>query len=293
MRHERELAILSFAAICLIWGTTFLAIRVAIETMPTLYLTGLRFLLAGAILLGIAVSRGDKLPRRVSQWAHEGLTGILLVPVANGSVVWAEHFIASGQAALLAATVPLWMALLERVLIGNERLSPMRIAGLLVGFCGVAALVSPAIAKTSIRRELMLGVVGMQVFAIAWNLGTLRVKYRPSGVAGPAGPALQMFFGGAITTIAAAIVEPRPHVTMRSGLAFAHLVVFGSVVAFTAYQFALRTIPPGRLTLYAYVTPAIAAIAGAAVLHERITLSMLAGMLLILGGVALARRSRG
>src|SRR5688572_8737366 len=98
--------------------------------MPTLYVTGLRFASAGAILLFIAILRGQPLPRRASQWGSEALTGVLLVPLANGAVVWAEHYISSGLAALLAATLPLWMALLERLLIRKERLTPVRIAGL-------------------------------------------------------------------------------------------------------------------------------------------------------------------
>jgi drug/metabolite transporter (DMT)-like permease len=96
--HERALAIATFTAICIIWGTTFLAIRVAIETMPTLYLTGLRFTIVGVILLVIALLRCRPLPQRASQWGHEALTGILLVPLANSSVVWAEHYISSGLA---------------------------------------------------------------------------------------------------------------------------------------------------------------------------------------------------
>jgi drug/metabolite transporter (DMT)-like permease len=293
-RHEPALAIVSFAAICLIWGTTFLGIRVAIETIPTLYLTGLRFTIAGVILLVIAVLRGQPLPRRASQWGHEALTGILLVPLANGSVVWAEHYIASGLAALLAATLPLWMALLERFLIRSERLTPGRIAGLIVGFCGVAAVVAPAIAKSSTGRGLILGTLAMQFYALTWNLGTLRAKYRPSGVPAAVAPALQMLLGGLVTLIAAAIVGPWhwSYVTMRSGLSLAYLTLFGSVIAFSAYHYALRVIAPGKLTLFAYVQPAVAAIAGALVLQERITIPMLVGMLLILGGVSLARRSR-
>lgn len=283
----------SFAAISIIWGTTFLAIRVAIETMPTLYLTGLRFTIAGAILLVIAVLRGQPLPRRAWQWGHEALTGILLVPLANGAVVWAEHYIASGLAALLAATLPLWMALLERFLIHRERLTPARMAGLMAGFCGVAAVVAPAVATPSTSGGLILGTLAMQFYTLTWNLGTLRAKYQPSGVSAAVAPALQMLLGGLVTLIAAAIAGPWhwSYVTPRSGLALAYLTLFGSVIAFSAYHYALRTIPPGKLTLYAYVQPAVAAIAGALVLDERITMPMLIGMLLILGGVALSGRS--
>jgi drug/metabolite transporter (DMT)-like permease len=292
-RRERALAIASLAAISIIWGTTFLAIRVAIETMPTLYVTGLRFAIAGAILLVIGVLRGQPLPRRASQWGSEALTGILLVTLANGSVVWAEHFISSGLAALLAATLPLWMALLERFLIRSELLTPGRIAGLIVGFCGVAAVVAPAIAKPSTARGLILGTLAMQFYALTWNLGTLRAKYRPSGVPPAVAPALQMLLGGLITLVAAAIVGPWhwSYLTMRSGLSLGYLTLFGSVIAFSAYHYALRVMSPGKLTLFAYVQPAVAAVAGALVLHERITVPMLAGMLLILGGLSLARRS--
>lgn len=283
----------SIVAIAIIWGTTFLAIRVAIETMPTLYLTGLRFVFGGAILLTIAMLRRQPLPRRASQWAHEGVTGVLLVPLANASVVWAEHYISSGLAALLAAMLPVWMAILERLLIRSERLTATRIAGLILGFCGVIAVVSPAIVKPSTEHGLILGTLGMTFYAITWNLGTLRTKYRPSGVAPAVAPALQMLLGGLVTLTAAAIVEPwhASYITLRSGIALAYLAVFGSVIAFSAYHYALRVFPPGKVTLFAYAQPAVAAIAGALVLHERITIPMLAGMLLILGGVTLARRS--
>jgi drug/metabolite transporter (DMT)-like permease len=292
-RRERALAIASLAAISIIWGTTFLAIRVAIETMPTLYVTGLRFTIAGAILLVIGFLRGQPLPRLASQWGSEALTGILLVTLANGSVVWAEHYISSGLAALLAATLPLWMALLERFLIRSELLTPARIAGLIVGFCGVAAVVAPAIAKPSTARGLILGTLAMQFYALTWNLGTLRAKYRLSGVPAAVAPALQMLLGGLITLVAAAIVGPWhwSYLTVRSGLSLGYLTLFGSVIAFSAYHYALRVMPPGKLTLFAYVQPVVAAIAGALVLHERITIPMLAGMLLILGGLSLARRS--
>lgn len=291
---QGALAIASIVAICAIWGTTFLAIRVGIETMPTLYLTGLRFTIGGAILLAIAMLRGQPLPRQASQWRSEAVTGVLLGPLANASVVWAEHHVSSGLAALLAATLPLWMAILERLLVRAEQLTPARIAGLLVGFCGVGVVVAPAIAQPSAGGGLLRGVLGMQFYAIAWNLGTLRAKYRPSGVASTVAPALQMLLGGGVTLAAAAIGAPWrwSYLTMRSGVALAYLAVFGSVIAFSAYHYALRVMPPGRLTLFAYAQPAVAAIAGAAVLHERITAPMGAGMLLILGGVALTRRHR-
>ncbi len=288
----RALPTISVVAISLIWGTTFLAIRIAIETMPTLYVTGLRFTTGGGILLLIAILRGERLPHRASVWVHEAITGVLLVPLANAAVVWGQHSISSGLAALLAATLPLWMAVLERLLIRSERLAPTRVAGLIAGFCGVATVVSPAVATPSTARGMIFGALAMQFYAIAWNLGTLRAKYRPSGASPVVAPALQMLLGGIVTLIAAVIGGPwhSSYLTLRSGFALAYLAIFGSVIAFSAYHYALRVIPPGRLTLFAYAQPAVAAIAGALVLKERITIPMLAGMVLILGGVTLARR---
>jgi drug/metabolite transporter (DMT)-like permease len=285
---ERALANACFAAMGIIWGTTFLAIRVAIETIPTLYLTGMRFTIAGTILLGIALARGNPLPLRASQWGHESLTGALLFTFATASVAFAEHYITSGLAALLAAMLPLWMAVLER----REPFTTTRIAGLVAGFCGVAAVVAPAIAKPSTGTGLVIGTLAMQFYTIAWNLGTLRAKYKPSGVAPGLAPAMQMLTGGVITLVAAILIEPWPRITAKSAIALSYLALFGSVIAFSAYTYALRVIPPGRLTLFAYIQPAVAAIAGAIVLHERITIPMLLGMLFILSGVTLARRTR-
>ena len=294
-RRERLLAFAAFVAICAIWGTTFLAIRVAIETIPTLYLTGVRFTAAGLILLFIAALRGQPMPRRAVEWGQEAVTGILLFSLANGAVVWAEHSITSGLAALLAATVPLWMALLERFgkRSGRERLTSGRVAGLIVGFCGVAAVVSPALATPHAENGLILGVLAMQFYAVTWNLGTLRAKYSPSGLSSTVAPALQMLLGGLLTLVAGMVTTAWQwsYLTLRSGLSLAYLTLFGSVIAFSAYHYALRVLSPGKLTLYAYFQPAVGAIAGVLVLKEPITIPMLVGMVLILGGVTLARRS--
>ncbi len=264
----------------------------AIETLPTLYLTGVRFTVAGVILLVIAAMRGQAMPRQVSQVAHEAVTGLLLFSIANGAVVWAEHYISSGLAALLAATVPLWMALLERFGKRGERLAAGRIAGLIAGFCGVAAVVSPALIAPKAEIGLIAGVLAMQLYAVTWTVGTLRAKYRPSGLSSSVAPALQMLLGGLVTLVGGAVTTPWQwsYLTPRTTLALAYLAIFGSVIAFSAYHYVLQVISPGKLTLYAYFQPAVAAIAGALVLRETITVPMLAGMLLILGGVTLARR---
>ena len=294
MSKGRGAAYASFAAICVIWGTTFLAIRIAIETIPTLYVTGLRFVSAGVLLLLIAFARGERLPRRAGAWRHELLTGVLMFGFGNASMVWAENYISSGLTALLAATIPLWLAVLDALFIRQEALSPRRVLGLLIGFSGVALLVLPGLSAPD-RRPFLLGVLGTQMSAVAWCLGTIRMRYRPSGVGGATGPAMQMLLGGIAVTTVAMLTRPLHDVTFnaRTFTALAYLSVFGSVIAFTAYHVAVKAIPPGRLGLYAYVNPPVAVVAGALVLGEVVTWRMIAAMAVILAGVTLARSGAG
>ena len=284
------IAYAAFAAICIIWGTTFLAIRVAIETIPTFYLTGLRFVSAGAILFLIALARGEHVPRSAALWRHEAITGVIMVAIANAALVWSEHYIASGLAALLAATIPLWMAALDAIFIRHEVLSPRRIIGLVVGFCGVGLLVLPGFTAPD-RREFLIGVFGTQLSSVAWSIGTIRSKYRPSGVTGAMGPAMQMLLGGLAVSILALVTTPAGRLSFNSRTlaALAYLSIFGSVVAFTAYHIALKALAPGRVSLYAYVNPAVAVVAGALILNEVVTLRMVVAMIVILSGVTLAR----
>ena len=284
----------AFAAICIIWGTTFLAIRVAIETIPTFYLTGLRFVSAGAILFLIALARGERVPREGAQWKHEAITGVIMVAVANAALVWSEHYIASGLAALLAATIPLWMAALDAMFLRHEAMPLRRIAGLVVGFCGVGLLVLPGFTAPD-RREFLIGVFGTQLSAIAWSVGTIRSKYRPSGVSGAMGPAMQMLLGGVAVSIVALVTTPLARLSFntRTLAALAYLSIFGSVIAFTAYHVALKALAPGRVALYAYVNPAVAVVAGALILDEVVTWRMIVAMIVILSGVTLARGRTG
>ena len=290
VHNNRTIAYAAFAAICVIWGTTFLAIRIAIETIPTLYVTGFRFVSAGLILFAIALMRGERPPRRGATWRHELFTGLLLFAGGNASLVWAEHYISSGLTALLSATIPLWMAVIDAVFIRLEVMSPRRIAGLVVGFSGVALLVAPGLIAPD-RHALLMGLLASQISCVAWSIGTVRAKYRPSGVGGAMGPSMQMLLGGVSVMLLAIVTNPAGafHFTARTAAALAYLSIFGSVIAFTAYHIALKAIAPGRLALYAYVNPAVAVVAGALVLGEVVTWQMVAAMFVILAGVTLAR----
>lgn len=287
-------AYIAFAAICVIWGTTFAAIRVAIETIPTLLVGGVRFLLAGLLLLAVAGLTRARFPNSAREWREQIIAGVLMAGLGNTLVVYAEHALSSGMAALLAATIPIWMAAMEAAL-GVSSLTRRKIAGLIVGFSGVGLLVAPAIGRVDLSLGFVLAVGAMQLSAICWNSGTL-LSRRHHGSADPVAVAVvQMLAGGVAATLAA--LGSREHFTMsmlslRSSLAVLYLAVFGSVLAYTAYNYAQTKLSAGKVSSYAYVNPAIAVVTGALLLGEPVTLRMIVSMGIILAGVALIQSDR-
>lgn len=161
-------ASIAFAAICIIWGTTFAAIRVAIETIPTMLVSGIRFLLAAFLLFIVAKLARARFPQTKEAWRDQAIAGVLMSGVAITLVVWAEHWLTSGMAALLAATIPIWMAAME-AMHGLASLTPRKIAGLILGFLGVGILVAPAIGRIDVSLQFLLAVGAMQLNAICWN----------------------------------------------------------------------------------------------------------------------------
>ena len=292
MRNERTLAYVAFGVVCIVWGTTYLAIRVAIRSLPTLLFPGLRFALAGIALLGLALVRGERLPRRRSDWWNLVLIGVLMVGVANVAVVWAEHYVMSGFAALLVATAPFWMAILEAMRPGGERLTSRKALGLAIGFTGVGLLVGPELHGSTFTPMFLAGVIVLQLGSIAWNYGSIRSKYHVSSEVGPLmSAALQMGIGGVIIAILGLAhgEQHQFHFTRETFFAFAYLLIFGSILAYAAYVYALSKLPTSTTSLYAYINPIVAVSLGWLILRERIGWSALAGMLVIFSGVALVQ----
>ena len=284
----------AFTAICVIWGTTFAAIRVAIETIPTLLVGAVRFLIAGLLLLLIVRLKGARFPKGAREWRDQVTAGVLMAGAANTLVVYAEHELTSGLAALLAATIPIWMAAMEAVL-GLASLTRRKIAGLVLGFGGVALLVAPAIGRVETSVGFFLAVGAMQLNAVCWNGGTLLSRRYRAHTDPMAAAVVQMLAGGAAVAIAALAAGERPNLGMfsvRSSLAVLYLAVLGSVVAYTAYNYAQTKLSAGKVSSYAYVNPAIAVLTGALLLREPITLRMIASMGIILAGVALIQIDR-
>lgn len=295
MKHERALAYAAFAIVCVVWGTTYLFIRIALDTIPPLLLTGARFVVAGLIMLLVARLRSEALPRDLRTLGNLALIGFLMVSVGNLAVVWAEQWVPSGMAALLVATAPFWMAIIEAFRSSGERLDLRSGFGMLIGFIGVAMLVTPRGAGGTWSMNFLLGALAIQIGGMCWQLGSAHGKYNLRHVPLMTSAALQMLFGGTIVTVAGfAIGEgPRFALTPRTFAALAYLTIFGSIIAYSAYVFALAHMRTTHTSLYAYVNPVVAVFLGWLILSEPLTWVSILAMIVILAGVALVQTAGG
>ncbi|HMD35532.1 MAG TPA: EamA family transporter [Vicinamibacterales bacterium] len=283
----------AWAVVCIVWGTTYLGIRVALETIPPFVMAGIRYSIAGGMLIAIVILRGHPLPGPRA-WPSLAVLGVLLLGFGNGGVVWAEQTVPSGLTAVLVATSPFWMVGLDALLPGGAPLSGRRTTGLVVGFIGIVLLVLPEIQLEG-GRAFLGGVAAAQLACVGWAVGSIYARRRGHGAASQesvlATAAFEMLFGSAALFAAAFVHREYPHVvfTARSAGALAYLIVFGAVIAFSAYSYALKHLPVATVSLYAYVNPVIAVALGTVVLDEPFNLRMLVAAGVVLAGMALVR----
>lgn len=288
----RWLTLLSLLTIYLVWGSTYLAIRVAVETIPPFLGAGVRFVIAGLLLAGYLLLRG-RLDRSALGWPQllpSALVGVLLVVGGNGLVMIAEQTVPSGLAALLIASDPLWIVLLRAG--DGQRISRTTLASVLVGFVGVAFLVLPHIGG---GLSTLGGPLIIVAAAVSWAVGSFWSQRLPLPRDPLTSTMLQQLIGGVILVLASFVLgdvgrfDPA-RVSTTSALALGYLLVFGSLVAFTAYTWLLRHTPVSTVSTYAYVNPVIAVFLGWAILSEEITTSILAGAIVIVASVAFVVR---
>ncbi len=289
--QERRLAYFAWALVCVIWGTTYLGIRISLETMPPALMGGLRWTIAGLLLLSYVWVRGEQLPAR-SSWAGIALMAFLLLGLGNGGVVVAEQWVPSGLTAVFIATAPFWMAGVEAFLRDGERLTRTTALGLIVGFAGIVVLVWPELSLGSAdSRQFLLGVVALQIASLGWSLGSAysRRHARNDNVLGST--ALQMLAGG-LMMIAAGTVRSewtQLSFSLRTATALAYLSTLGAIGGFVAYTYALRHLAVSFVSLYAYINPVIAVALGVLVLGEPFTSRVAVAAVLVLVGVAIVR----
>jgi drug/metabolite transporter (DMT)-like permease len=286
--------VLGFGAVYLIWGSTYLAIRIAIETIPPFTMAGARFLTAGAALYSWARYYGKAPAPTTEHWRNTALLGALLLLAGNGAVVWAEQWVSSGLVALLVGMLPLWMVLVDWLFGSGRRPGPLLIGGLLWGMLGVVLLAGPG--GFGSRGVMgLVGAAGVMVGNISWAYGSIRARRiaLPSRMA--LSTAMQMLWGGAFLFLTGAVVgelgrlDPTA-VSVRSLLATAYLAVFGSLIAFSAFSWLNTVVSPARVSTYAYVNPVVALFLGWALVDEPITGRTLLAALMILSAVALITR---
>ena len=284
---------LALGAVYVIWGSTYLAILFAIETIPPFLMAGTRYLTAGVILYVWARAQGAPRPSLL-HWRSAAIIGAFLLLVGNGGVVWAEQRIDSGLAALLISTEPLWIVLMVWLQSGRKRPNPKVVAGLVLGFVGLMMLVKPS---GSASIDLLAATV-VVLASVSWAWGSLYGQRAPLPTSPLATTGMQMLAGGSFLMIASAATgEPArfvlSEVSMRSWLSLGYLVVFGAIVAFTAYVWLLRVAPPVLVSTYAYVNPVVAVFLGWAFADEPLTAGTLIAAAVILTGVALITSSQG
>lgn len=280
----------AFAAVYVIWGSTYLAIRFAIETLPPFLMAASRFLVAGGALYAWTRLRGEPAPT-FSHWRSAMIIGGLLLLVGNGGVTWAEQLVPSGITALLIGTVPLWFALQDWLWHSKTRPDGRMLAGLAIGFIGVILLIGPGELLGG-HTVNFAGVAVLMLSTIAWSGGSLYSRTAPLPSSPLLATAMEMLCGGALLTIVGlaagefARVDPA-EVSMRSGLSLLYLMMFGSLVAFSAYVWLLRVVDASRVATYAYVNPVIAVFLGWAFAGEELTLRMLIAAVVIVSAVVL------
>ena len=291
MNRPSGTALFAFAIVCVVWGTTYLAIRVAIETIPPFALTAMRFIVAGLAMLAIARFRGERIPTDAKTLGNLAVVAFLMVAIGNLAVVWAEQWVPSGLAALFVATAPFWMALIELFRTGGERVSLRSGIGMMIGFGGVAMLVTPKGSGGAFDMHFVAGVLVMQIGSICWQLGSVHSKYKLKPVPLLASASLQMLFGGIMVGIVSLLIGEPAHTrfTLMTFAALAYLTIFGSIVAYSAYIYALAHMRTSQSSLYAYVNPVIAVIVGWLILNEQLTWVSIVAMSVILIGVALVQ----
>jgi drug/metabolite transporter (DMT)-like permease len=289
-RATRAGIIAALAAVYIIWGSTYLAIRFAVETLPPFLMAGVRFVVAGAVLYGWRRARGFPAPSG-SQWRAATVVGGLMLLGGNGGVVWAEQWIESGTAALIVATVPLWMVLLDWLRPEGRPPRPLVWAGIAVGLLGVGLLFGPP----DDAPMYTAGWVVLVLASISWAIGSLysRTALLPAPLLATG---MQMLAGGALLLAASVLtgelwgLDPATFST-RSILALIYLVVFGALIGYSAYVWLLRVTSAAVASTYAYVNPVVAVFLGWSLAGEALTPRIALASAVIVGGVVLITRS--
>lgn len=287
-RHPKFIAYLAFASLCFFWGTTYLGIRMALESLPPFLLVSVRFLIAGSLMLAAAKFWNLALPAG-RELAWNALFGLMILGIGNTCLTLSEQLIPSSLAALFIAVSPIWFVGLEAAVPGGEPLRMASLAGIAVSLAGAALLVGPDVFSSGFSGAVVKGFLLLQLGSATWSLGSILQKRRKP--LHPVASAAVHQLAAGLAFLPAALLDPQPAAwTFRSTGALLYLVVFGSIVGYTSYVIALQRLPIAIVSLYTYINPVVAAVLGWLIYKEPFGAREIAAMAIIFTGVAIVKR---
>jgi len=289
-RHPLFKPYLALAAVCLFWGTTYLGIRMALETFPPLILVSSRYIISGSMMVAFALARGMHLPHG-RELGSACFSGLLVLGVGNGALVFAETAIPSGIAGLIVSMSPFWMVAAEAILPGGERLHAPTIGAMLVGLLGACLLFTPDPGPHPFNRNLVYGFLVLQVGMVGWCFGSIYQR-RKSGKAHPAiaGGVQQLAAGLILAPFAFLLPHDPIHWSVRGVCAIWYLVIFGSIVGYSAYAYMMDRLPVAIASVYPYVNSVVAVALGWLFYREPFGIRETVSMMVIFSSVALVKR---
>lgn len=288
---KQSKAYVALVYICIVWGTTYLAIRVAVQYYPAYLFAGVRQVIAGLILIGIGLATNKGRDYSKQNMLRQMLIGFLLLTLGNGFVTWGEQYIPSGVAALICSMMPIFAVCFNLYSSKKEQINTLIGAGLLLGLAGVGLIFKDNLADLSNKGYLM-GIIATLIATCSWSYGSIKSKKYPAPINPMFNSGLQLFFGGGFMLIISPFADDYSNLAWHTEgiLYLIYLIIFGSVIAYTAYIFALRELPVGITTLYAYINPLVAVIMGYFILSEPLTIYTAFAFLAIVGGVYLVNK---
>jgi len=297
-KHQsKALIVAAFLALYIIWGSTYLGIKYALETIPPFLMVGIRFIIAGLLLLGWCIIKKENIPSLKSILIIS-VAGILMLFIGNAAVVYAEQYLPSGLVAILVATVPLWFVILDKRQWRFHFSNKLIVAGLLIGFAGVMMLFAGkgSIGITGSKMKIISFFI-LILGSIGWAIGSLYSKYKKTDGSTITKVAIQMLAAGVAATITAFIIGEQKdfaisQVSLNSILALGYLITLGSLVAYVAYIWLLSVRPPSLVSTYAYVNPVVAVFLGWLIADEIITTQQIIALSIVLVGVLLVNFSK-
>ena len=289
--NKKVFAVLALAAVCLIWGTTYLALRIGVTDFPPFIFSAMRQIFAGAILLGVMLTVGKATLPSAKIITNQAIAGFLMFTMGNGLVGWAEVHVSSGLAAIISSMVPIWIILLNMQVSDDEKPNFPIIAGLVIGLSGIVMIFGQHLSEFS-NPAYLWGLVAMFIANISWAIGSVWIKRKNQDSNLFVNAALQMLFGGLFMLPLSAVADDYAQFNVTPNILYAliYLIVMGSIVAYICFTYAIRHLPMTIVSMYAYINPLVAVLLGWIVLDEKFSLTIFIAMVITVAGVYLVNR---